>query len=125
MQNIQEVFNKIREMKKEQKNLRDMYKDALVQADKYDEITEEIKVLREKKKEIEARIQGQLGRSWEKLEDLKIEVDAQKEMMNDIAISTLMKGETVAVKDEFENAYEPIWKVNFKKNNLGQTVENQ
>ena len=46
MQNIQEVFNKIREMKKEQKDLRDMYKDALVQADKYEEIVEEIKVLR-------------------------------------------------------------------------------
>jgi uncharacterized coiled-coil DUF342 family protein len=123
MQNVQEVFSKIREMKKEQKDLRDMYKDALVQADKYEEIVEEIKVLREKKKEIENRIQGQLGRSYEKLEDLKLEVDAQKEMMNDIAITTLMKGETVAVKDEFDNAYEPVWKVNFKKTNLGQTAE--
>ncbi|KKQ39859.1 MAG: hypothetical protein US57_C0007G0003 [Candidatus Moranbacteria bacterium GW2011_GWC2_37_73] len=47
MQNIQEVFNHIREMKKEQKDLRDMYKDALVQADEYEEIVEEIKVLRE------------------------------------------------------------------------------
>jgi len=123
MQNIQEVFNKIREMKKEQKDLRDMYKDALVQADKYEEIVEEIKVLREKKKEIETRIQGQLGRSYEKLEDLKLETETHKEMLNDIAISTLMKGETVAVKDEFNNAYEPVWKVNFKKTNLGQTAE--
>ena len=123
MQNIQEVFNKIREMKKEQKDLRDMYKDALMQADKYEEIVEEIKVLREKKKEIETRIQGQLGRSYEKLEDLKLETETHKEMLNDIAISTLMKGETVMVKDEFENAYEPIWKVNFKKTNLGQTAE--
>lgn len=115
---IQEVFNKIREMKKEQKNLREMYKDALVQADKYEEITEEIKVLREKKKEIEARVQSQLGRSYEKLEDLKVEVDSQKEMLNDIAISTLMKGETVVAKDEFDNVYEPVWKVNFKKTNM-------
>ena len=123
MQNIQEVFNKIREMKKEQKDLRDMYKDALVQADKYEEIVEEIKVLREKKKEIETRIQGQLGRSYEKLEDLKLETETYKEMLSDVAISTLMNGETVAVKDEFNNAYEPIWKVNFKKTNLGQTTE--
>ena len=121
--NIQDVFNKIREMKKEQKNLREMYKDALVQADKYEEIVEEIKVLREKKKEIEARIQSQLGRSYEKLEDLKVEVETHREMLNDVAISTLMKGETVAVKDEFNNAYEPIWKVSFKKTNLGQTAE--
>ena len=123
MQNIQEVFNKIREMKKEQKDIRDMYKDALVQADKYEEIVEEIKVLREKKKEIETRIQGQLGRSWEKFEDLKLQVDAEKEMLNDIAISTLMKGETVVAKDEFDNVYEPVWKVNFKKTNTIQTAE--
>lgn len=113
--NVQDVFNKIREMKKEQKDLRDMYKDALAQADEYEEIVEEIKKLRERKKEIETKVQSQLGRSYEKLEDLKVEVDAQKEMLNEIAISTLMKGETVVAKDEFENVYEPVWKVRFKK----------
>jgi predicted phage-related endonuclease len=123
MLNIQEVFIKIREMKKEQKDLRDMYKDAIAQADKYEEIVEEIKVLREKKKEIETRIQSELGRAWEKFEDLKVEMDAQKEMLSDIALTTLMKGETVVVKDEFENAYEPNWKVSFKKSNGGQTAE--
>lgn len=123
MQNIQEVFNRIREMKKEQKDLRDMYKDALVQADEYEEVVEEIKTLREKKKAIETRIQAQLGRAYEKFEDLKVQVETEKEMMNDIAISTLMKGETVVVKDEFDNEYEPVWKVNFKKENSGKTVE--
>ena len=122
MQNIQEIFNHIREMKKEQKDLRDMYKDALVQADEYEEIVEQLTTLREKKKEIETRIQAQLGRAYEKLEDLKREVDTEKEMMNDIALSTLMKGETVVVKDEYDNDYEPNWKVAFKKANGGTTV---
>lgn len=122
MQNVQEVFNKIREMKKEQKDLRDMYKDALVQADEYEEIVEEIKTLREKKKQIETRIQAELGRAWEKFDDLKREVETEKEMLNDIALTTLMKGETVEVKDEFDNAYEPVWKVNFKKANGGTTT---
>ena len=122
MQNIQDVFNHIREMKKEQKDLRDMYKDALVQADEYEEIVEKIAELREKKKQIEARIQLQLGRAYEKLEDLKHEVDTEKEMMNDIALSTLMKGETVVVKDEWDNEYEPNWKVGFKKANGGTTT---
>jgi uncharacterized coiled-coil DUF342 family protein len=122
MQNIQEVFTKIREMKKEQKELRDMYKDALAQADKYDEIVEEIQTLREKKKQIEARIQQQLGRAYEKMEDLKREMDQEKEMLNDIAISTLMKGDTVEVKDEYENPYEPSFSVKFKKANGGSTL---
>ena len=43
-------------------------------------------------------------------------------MMNDIALSTLMKGETVVVKDEWDNEYEPAWKVAFKKANGGNTV---
>ncbi|MEI7621780.1 MAG: hypothetical protein WCJ51_04585 [Candidatus Moraniibacteriota bacterium] len=122
MQNVQEVFNKIREMKKEQKGLRDMYKDALAQADEYEEVVEEITTLREKKKQIETRIQAELGRSWEKFDDLKREVETEKEMLNDIALTTLMKGETVEVKDEFENAYEPSWKVSFKKANGGTTT---
>jgi uncharacterized coiled-coil DUF342 family protein len=122
MQNIQEVFNHIREMKKEQKDLRDMYKDALVQADEYEEIVEKIATLREKKKEIEMRVQAQLGRAYEKFEDLKHEVETEKEMMNDIALTTLMKGETVVVKDEFDNDYEPSWKVGFKKANGGTTT---
>jgi hypothetical protein len=122
MQNIQDIFNHIREMKKEQKDLREMYKDSLVQADEYEEIVEKIATLREKKKEIELRIQAQLGRAYEKLEDLKREVETEKEMMNDIALSTLMKGETVIVKDEYDNEYEPNWKVGFKKANGGSTV---
>ena len=120
MQNIQEVFNHIREMKKEQKDLRDMYKDALVQADEYEEIVEKITTLREQKKQIELRIQQQLGRAYEKFDDLKREVETEKEMLNDI--TTLMKGETVVVKDEFDNDYEPSWKVGFKKANGGTTV---
>ncbi len=124
MQNAQEVFNKIREMKKEQKDLRDMYKDALVQADEYEELVEEINNLREKKKQIETRIQAELGRAWEKFDDLKREVETEKIMLNDIALTTLMKGETVEVKDEYDNPYEPTWKVNFKKANGGTTTGN-
>ena len=123
MQDIQQTFSKIREMKKEQKDIRGMYKDALAQADSYEETVEELKKLREKKKSIEERIQGELGKSWDKHEELKYEIDTHKEMLNDIAITTLMKGETVAVKDEFDNAYEPIWKVNFKKTNTIQAGE--
>ena len=36
-------------------------------------------------------------------------------MMTDLAMSMMMKGETVAVKDQYDNAYEPVFKVSFKK----------
>ena len=123
MKDIQGVFDRIREIKKEQKELKEMYKDALVQADKYEEITEQIKELREQKKQIEARIQAEMGKAYEKLEDLKHEMESEKEMMNDIAISTLMKGETVVVTDEYQNSYDPQYSVKFKKADYGKTAE--
>ncbi|HBP01394.1 MAG: hypothetical protein UX75_C0019G0015 [Candidatus Moranbacteria bacterium GW2011_GWE2_47_10] len=123
MQNIQEIFIKMREMKKEQKDLKEMYKDALAQADEYEEIVEQMKQLREKKKQIETRIQAEMGKAWEKLDDIKFEMETNKEMMTDIAMTTLMKGGRVEVKDEYENPYEPVFKVNFKKAEDGQTAE--
>jgi predicted nuclease with TOPRIM domain len=121
MKDIQGVFDRIREIKKEQKELKEMYKDALVQADKYEEIVEQIKELREQKKQVEARIQAEMGKAYEKLEDLKHEMESEKEMMNDIAISTLMKGEPVQVTDEYQNSYEPQYSVKFKKADYGST----
>ncbi len=123
IQNVQDIFIKMRELKKEQKELRDMYKDALSQTDHYEEIVEEIKKLREKKKQIEERIQGEMGKAWERLDDLKYEMESQQEMISDLAMNNLMKGERVEVKDEYENPYEPVFKVNFKKVEGGQTTE--
>ena len=118
MSQLQIKFNETRELKKELKDLKEMYKDALIQDDDYEEICEEIKTLREKKKEIELRVQLQLGRAWEKIEELKDEIKVRKEIINDLAISDLMSGVTVEVRDEFENEYEPIWSVKFKNTDM-------
>lgn len=115
MRDIQEVFNRIDELKKDLKEYKTTYRDALTNADNYEETTEKIKELKEKKKQIELRVQGQLGQSYARLEELKEEIEKEKEMLNDIAITTLMDGKTVAVKDGFENNYEPVWTVRFRK----------
>jgi len=125
MQDIQTVFNEIREMKKEMKGIREMYKDALAQTDDYAEIVEKAKELRDKKKQIETRVQNSMGKSYEKFEDLKSEVAANEELLNDIAMSTLMEGKTVEVVDEFSNKYEPTYVVRFKKSNEIKTEESK
>lgn len=116
MANIQDAFDRINQLKKEQKNAKGAYKDALENSDNHRKISEEMKSLREKKKQIETIIQKDLGDMYQKIEDLDLELKGQKEMIGDIAISSLMKGETVEVKDEYGNFYEPIWSVKFKKN---------
>lgn len=112
---LQMKFQELRDLKKERKDLKAMYKDALIQVDGYEEIAEEIKGLREKKKNIELKVQEEMGRSWERIEELNDEIKTQKTMLDDEAINTLMSGHTVEVKDEFDNEYEPEWSVKFKK----------
>lgn len=115
---IQEVFNEIREAKKELKELRAMYKDALQNADGYQVIVDEIKERKEQKIKIETKVQDQLGKSYEEMERLKKSISDKEEMLNDIAMTTLMKGDVVEVTDEFQNKYEPIYVVKFKKTNM-------
>ena len=83
--------------------------------EEHSEIVEQITALREKKKNLELKAQESLGTAWHKLEDIKREIEAEKEMMTDVAFTDLMAGRTVVVKDKFENEYEPKWSVKFIK----------
>ncbi len=109
MQDIQKIFDDIQKLKKERRELNKEYKYSLDHDDSYQETVEKMKKLREKKKAIEE------GNKSPRLDEIKNEIAGFNEMISDIAISTLMKGESVYLKDEYENEYEPTYKVTFKK----------
>lgn len=115
MRDIQEVYNELQENKKAQKGIRKEYKDALVNANEYEETVTKVKELREKKKQIETMTQSRLGARWDEYEKLKAKAEELNQMVTDIAMTTLMDGETVELKDEFNNAYEPVYKITFRK----------
>ena len=115
MQNLQEVFIRIKENRKRQKDIRDMYKDMLANTSGYQELVDEAKAAREKKKAVETQIKEQMASELTMLEDLKIDIESDMELLSDIAMTMLMKGETVQVTDEYDNEYEPQFKVGFKK----------
>lgn len=115
MQNIQEVFARIQENKKKLKEIRDMYKDMLTNTPGYTELVEEAKAAREKKKAVEAQVREQMSSELTMLEDLKIDIESDTEILSDIAMSMIMKGQTVQVTDQYDNEYEPQFKVGFKK----------
>lgn len=117
MKDIQEIFYKIKSAAKEQKEIRKEYRDALLQADDYQQTIEKLDELKKSKQEIEQRVQGQMGSRWDKLDRLKNEIAEMKQMQSDVAMSTLMSGKPVQVKDEYENIYEPVFSVSFKKTN--------
>lgn len=121
MKNLQEVFNQLQTIKGEQKTLRSAYREALAASNELTETSEQLKSLREKKKKIEQAIKEQFSSELEKLDQLKIDMEAQNTMLADIALSQLMSGQTVEVVDLNNNVYEPIFNVRFKKTNMLST----
>ncbi len=120
MRNIQEIWNSINEKKREQKQYKNMYKDALDSSHEYQEILEKLKALKDRKKQIENETKNELGNDWDKVDLLSLHIREERETLADVAISTLMKGETVQVEDQDNNPYEPVFSVRFKKANRAE-----
>jgi predicted nuclease with TOPRIM domain len=114
---VQEVFNAIQEKKKSQRQVREMYKDAIEASGEYRELVEKIDKLRERKKQLEAQAWIEAG-AKDKYETTKLDIKSDRELLNDLAISQLMSGETVKVVDQDNHEYEPRFTVSFKKTNV-------
>lgn len=115
MANLQEVWNRMQKTKKKQKEIRAAYKEALVQNADYEKIVEDLKTLREKKKKIETDTRADFSSEFAELDALKADSETDAEMLSDLALNTFVKGETVQVTDEYENKYEPVFVVKFRR----------
>ncbi len=114
-QNLQEIFARVEKAKARQKEIKTIYRDALASTPEFEELNDKLKALRERKKQIEATIKENFGKEITELEDLKVDIDSDNEMMSDIALTQLVKGEAIAIKDTYENEYEPVFAVRFRK----------
>ena len=115
MPELQEVFNRITEHKKERKKVSDIYKQALANSKAFQDAKDEWERVKAKKIQIEASIRAECAGEIEQMEKLKEHLDADTELLNDLALTSLMKGQTVEVKDEHDTTYEPVFSVRFKK----------
>lgn len=115
MSKLQEIFNKLKITKKEQKKLKRLYKDSLDNSQEYKEIANELKTLKERKKQIEESVKEDYKAEFAKLDSLQLDIQSDTEMMSDLALNQLVKGEVIEIKDEHDNNYEPQFKVSFKK----------
>ncbi|HMB65874.1 MAG TPA: hypothetical protein VKO42_03270 [Patescibacteria group bacterium] len=112
---IQEVFNRIQETKKEQKKIRDMYKDALANSEKYQKISEKLKELKEEKKKQEENIKEDFSKELDKLDTLKADLENDRQIMSDLVLNKISQGEKVEISDQNNTQYEPVFSVKFKK----------
>lgn len=115
MKKIQEIFNELQEFKKKRKEIGRQYRDALFQAEGYEDIKEQMRKMREKRLLIESGVRAEMGSAFEELERAKREIAALEQMLTDAAMTTLMKGETVEITDQYDSKYEPIYRIMFKK----------
>jgi len=118
MQNIQEVFNQIQEVKKQQKTIKTAFRDALNNSGEYKKLVEDLKIMKESKKVLEQSVKEEFSAELDKLDDLKIDLETQNMMLNDIALTKIMNGESIEVVDMYNNSYEPLFSVKFKKTNV-------
>lgn len=115
MKNIQEVFARMQKTKEEMKKIKKLYREALDKSTSYRDVAEEYKKFQEKKKQIEAAIKNDYSSEFSRLENLKADIDSDKLLLSDIALNQVVKGESIAVKDDHDNEYDPIFSVTFKK----------
>lgn len=115
MQDIQDVYNRIQEKKKERKRYKLIIKDGFAGSPKLKEAVDELAVIREKKKKIEQDILTQYPSEQTALENLDKDIKDDQELMDDIALTMAMRGETVMIKDERDEEYQTVLMVKYKK----------
>lgn len=115
MQELKDIFTRINAQKKEQKKLRDTYKDMLANSKPYQDALEAFAAAKTKKQEIESGIRAEFRQEQDELDRLKTSMEADRQLMSDTALTLLMKGEAVELTDENETKYEPVFNVRFKK----------
>ncbi len=115
MSKIQEIFNRVQQSKKEVREIKKIYRDALQNSQSYQDVLEEIKKLKEKKKHLEEAIKEDFASEFSKLDTLKVDIENDNMLLSDAVLTKLVKGENVNLEDEEGRTYEPVFTVKFKK----------
>jgi DNA repair exonuclease SbcCD ATPase subunit len=116
MPDLNEVYKRIEEHKARRKEIHKMLNDELAQHERFNQIKEEQKVLRDEKKSIEQDIKAGVG-EYAELEDLKLDIATDQELLSDIALNMYAKDEAVEITDDHDQTWYPVFKVTFKKSN--------
>lgn len=114
MKNIQDIFNRLQEKKHQVNVVRKKFKEELASSGEYQRITEDIERLREKKKRYELSVRQQAEASFARIDELALAIRQDVQLLSDLALTSIMKGEPVAVKDD-HSEFEPVFSVRFRR----------
>lgn len=120
MPNLEEVYNRMQDKKRETREIARSFKDELAQHARYPQLMEEYDKLRAEKKAIENEVRNGSSADAAKLETLKLDIKSDKEMLSDIALNMYAEGKTVEIIDRHNARWTPQFTVNFKKEESSQ-----
>lgn len=115
MQDIKPIYQRIEKNKKDIREINKAIKDELVNIARHKEILEELKKLRDEKKSIEKEIAAGSQGEMDRMEGLKLEVAADKELLSDLALNMYVEKQNVEIIDDYDNRYVPYFSVTFRK----------
>lgn len=115
MKQVQEIFDRIQDLKIKIKDINGLVKEAKESNEEWVNLSEKIKKLQETRKGIEVKIKDTFSSELTKLDDLKIDLNSDSEMLTDVALNSYVKGKTIEVEDRYGNKYDPLFSVKFKK----------
>lgn len=115
MPQLDEVYLRLKNSKKRRADLNKMFKDEMSQDQRCEEIAEEMRILREEKKGIENEIKAGAINESNELDELKIDIASDQELLADIALNMYVNSQTVEIVDEYDQKWHPQFKVAFKK----------
>jgi hypothetical protein len=111
---VLEIFKRLQEKREQARVIKKKYSSELASSGEYQKITEDLDRLRAKKKVHEKATKEQAGANFARLDELKLAISQDAQMLSDVALTAIMKGEPVQVKDEGAE-YEPVFTVRFRK----------
>jgi len=115
--NEQQLFLDLEEKKSELKDLKSICKQVMESSGELQEVEEKLKALKEKKKTLVSTLNKQCESELIKIEDLKIDIESDQEMLSDVVMVKYTQGKLIELKDKYDNEYEPTFIVKFKKVN--------
>lgn len=114
-QDLKTIFVRLEEYKARRRELKNRYRDALSINGEYQSVLDELEVLKTNKKKIELSVQSDFKEEFDQLEGLKLHIASDSQLLSDLAVNQLVKGELVKIVDDNQTEYEPQFSVKFKK----------
>ena len=115
MPNVQEIWDRIEEAKREQKEIRSVYKDMLASSAEYQTLGDDLAALKARKKQLEQGMKDQMSDKWRKVETLQRSIVDDRQLLADAALRDLLAGQAVKVVGAKSEEYEPLFTVRFQK----------